>query len=329
MPSLELNGVDRMNGKKFRVGIVGCGSIADNAHLPILTQMDDVELVGVIAKHIESAERSKERYGIRKAVESLDSLIDLGLDAAFVLSPKENHPEHVIKLLEAGVDVFSEKPMGCCLGDMARQVEVAEKTGRTLMIGFNRRYAPVYRKAKDAYGDLSPDVIIAQKNRPASEYRATLENAIHMVDLLRWFCGECRDVQAISKCTDRFYETLTTAQLQFENGTVGMLVADRASGQWMETFQMHGHNKSVIVDCPDTVTIVDHEESHTTTMTPLAMGWAQVADKMGFRAEDEHFFDCLRLGKKPLTDGGDAFKSHELMNRILKAAGLPDLERNI
>lgn len=318
-----------MSDKKFRVGVVGCGSIADNAHLPILTQMDDVELVGVIAEHIENAEKSRGRYGIEKAVENLDQLIDLGLDAAFVLSPKECHPEHVIKLLEAGVDVFSEKPMGCCLSDMAKQVEVAEKTGKILMIGFNRRYAPVYQKAKQVYGELSPDVIVAQKNRPASEYRATLENAIHMVDLLRWFCGECKDVQAISKFTDKYYETLTTAQLKFENGTVGMLVADRASGQWTETFQMHGHNRSVLVDCPDTVTIVDKDELHTTTMTPLAMGWAQVADKMGFRAEDEHFFDCLRTGKKPLTDGADAFKSHELMNRILKAAGLPDLESKI
>jgi len=315
-----------MNKKVFRVGVVGCGSIADNAHLPILTQMDDVELVGVVAKHIESAEQAKNRYGIKHAVENVDTLIDLGLDAAFVLSPKECHPEHVVKLLNAGIDVFSEKPMGCCLCDMEKQVDAAEKSGKTLMIGFNRRYAPVYHKAKEAYGNTSPDVIVAQKNRPASEYRATLENAIHMVDLLRWFCGECKDVQAISKFNDPFYETLTTAQLQFENGTVGMLVADRASGQWTETFQMHGHNKSVIVDCPDTVTIVDKEQMHVTTMTPLAMGWAQVSDKMGFRAEDEHFFDCLKTQKKPLTDGADAFKSHQLMNRILKVAGLPDLE---
>jgi len=106
-----------------------------------------------------------------------------------------------------------------------------------------------------------------------------------------------------------------------------MLVADRASGQWTETFQMHGHNKSVLVDCPDNVTVVDHEMSHTTTMTPLAMGWAQVQDKMGFRAEVEHFFDCLRTGKEFLTSAEDAYKTHELMHRILKAAGLPDLEK--
>lgn len=53
-----------------------------------------------------------------------------------------------------------------------------------------------------------------------------------------------------------------------------MLVADRASGQWVETLEMHGHNKSVLVNCPDTITITDGQQSHTTSMTPLAYGWA-------------------------------------------------------
>ena len=312
--------------RKFRVGIVGCGSIAENAHLPILSAMDNVELVGVCALHRENAELAASRYGIGRAVQDIDGLLKFDIDSAFVLSPKECHKEHVIKLLSAGIDVFSEKPMGCSLNEMAEQVEVSKKSGKALMIGFNRRYAPVYRKAKEVYGDASPDVIIAQKNRPASEYRATLENAIHMVDLLRFFCGECDDLEAISKFTDPYYETLTTAQMHFTNGTVGMLVADRASGQWTETFQMHGLNKSVIVDCPDSVTVVDHDGMHTTSMTPLAMGWAQVADKMGFRAEDEHFFECLENGSDFLTNAEDAFKTHELMNRVLKKAGLPDLE---
>ena len=312
--------------KKYRVGFIGSGSIAEIAHFPILAAREDVEMVGVVSKHLESAMKAKRKYAIEHAVESIDKLIDLKLDCAFVLSPKECHAEHVVRLLNESIDVFCEKPLGTNLKEMGAMVEASEKTGRMLMIGFNRRYAPVYRKAKEAYGTLSPDVIIAQKNRPASEYRATLENAIHMVDLLRYFCGECSNVQALSKFTDPHFETLTTAQMQFCNGTVGMLVADRASGQWVETLEMHGHGKSVHVNCPDHVTVVDAEQSHTTTMTPLAMGWARVEDKMGFKAEDDHFFECLRTGAIPLTNAEDAFKTHELMHRILRSAGLPDLE---
>ena len=119
-----------------------------------------------------------------------------------------------------------------------------------------------------------------------------------MVDILRYFCGECTKVEANSKFTDPLYETLTTAQLQFENGSVAMLVADRASGQWVETLEMHG----------------------------LAYGWANVIDKMGFTQEVDHFFQCLKEDKQPLTSGADAYKTQELMHRILTTAGLPGLE---
>ncbi|QAT50047.1 Gfo/Idh/MocA family oxidoreductase [Caproiciproducens sp. NJN-50] len=312
--------------KKFRVGLIGVGSIAHIAHLPILAARDDVEMVGAIAKEIEDVQECQKSYAIEHAAHDIGELIDLGLDCAFVLSPKDVHAEQVVRLLQEGIDVFCEKPMGMTLKEAAAMADAAEKSGKKLMIGFNRRYAPVYRKAKEAMGRSAPDVLVAQKNRPASEYRATLENAVHMVDILRYFCGECTRVEAYSKFTDPMYETLTTAQLQFENGSVAMLVADRASGQWMETLEMHGQNKSIQVTCPDTVTITDQEQFHTTSMTPLAYGWAKVTDKMGFTQEDGHFFDCLKNNRQPLTNGADAYKTQELMHRILTAAGLPGLE---
>lgn len=312
--------------KKFRVGVIGTGAIAQIAHLPILAAREDVELAGVMAKHLENAKRAKERYAFDHAAETLEELIGLGLDCAFVLSPKTVHPEQVKELLNAGLNVFCEKPLAMTLREADEMAELSTKTGKTLMVGFNRRFAPVYRKAKEAYGELAPDVIIVQKNRPASEYRATLENAIHMVDLMRYLSGECVKVEACAKFTDPYYETLVTAQLRFENGTVGLLAADRASGQWVETMEMHGHNRSVYVNAPDSVTVVDNEQSHRTTMTPLAMGWARVEDKLGFEPAVSHFFNCLRTGQKPLTCAEDAYKTHELMHRILKAAGLPALD---
>ena len=313
-------------GKKYRVGVSGGGSIAHIAHLPILAARSDVEMVGAFAEHIESVQKVQRNYAIQNAVHNMDELLELELDCAFVLSPKTVHAEQVVHLLNSGVDVFCEKPMGMTLKEAYNMADTAARTGRKLMIAFNRRYAPVYRKAKEVYGTLSPDVLIAQKNRPASEYRATLENAIHMVDILRYFCGECVKVEACSKFADPLYETLTTAQLQFENGSVAMLVADRASGQWVETLEMHGHNRSVFVNCPDTITVTDGEQSHTTSMTPLAYGWAKVIDKMGFSQEVDHFFHCLTQNKQPLTSGSDAYKTQELMHRILITAGLPGLD---
>ncbi len=318
-----------MADKKLRIGVIGVGYVSKNNFLPVLPRFDDVEFVGLMAKSLENAKRAQRLCGAEKVVGTLEELVSLGLDCAFVLTPKEAHAEQISFLLNAGLDVYSEKPMATTLKDAAHVAELAEKTGRKLMIGFNRRYAPVCQKAKEVYSVRIPDVIMAQKNRPATEYRATLENAIHIVDLMRFFGGEVTDVNAISKFDDPYYETFTTAQLRFESGASGILIADRSSGQWEETIEIHGGNRSVMIKMPDSVTVTDAQEQHTTEMTPLAMGWAKSEDKLGFSYAIRHFLDCVKEGKTPLTNAADAYKTHELLDRILRSAGLPGMDEGV
>lgn len=312
--------------EKLRVGVIGTGYVSRNNYLPVLAQTGDIEFVGVMAKNYENALRAAKSFGAERAAASIEELVDLGLDCAFVLTPKQVHAQQVSFLLQHGVDVFCEKPMATTLRDCAAVAELSEKTGRTLMIGFNRRYAPVVTAAKEAWNGGAPDVIIAQKNRPQTEYHATLENAVHMIDLMRYFCGEARDVKALSKYQDRDYETFTTALIEFENGSSGLLVADRSAGQWEESIEMHGGNQTVLVHMPESLTVVDGEQRHTTELTPLAMGWAKSEDKLGFSYAIRHFFDCIRTGTAPITNPQDAYKTHELLNRVLLSAGLPGME---
>lgn len=312
--------------EKLRVGVIGTGYVSKNNYLPVLAQTEDIEFVGVMAKNFENAVRAARSFGAQQAVDSIEKLVDLGLDCAFVLTPKQVHAEQVTFLLNHGVDTFCEKPMATTLRDCGEIAELSEKTGRKLMIGFNRRYAPVVTAAKEAWKGGMPDVIIAQKNRPQTEYHATLENAVHMIDLMRYYCGEAKDVKALSKYTDRDYETFTTAQIEFESGSSGLLIADRSAGQWEESIEMHGGNRTVLIHMPESLTVVDSEQRHTTELTPLAMGWAKSEDKLGFSYAVRHFFDCIRNNTAPLTNPQDAYKTHELLNRVLLSAGLPCME---
>ena len=116
--------------KKYRVGLIGVGSIAHIAHLPILAARTDVEMVGAFAEHIESVQRTQKSYAIQSAVHNMDELLDLGLDCAFVLSPKTVHAQQVVRLLEAGVDVFCEKPMGMTLKEAYSMADAAARTGK-------------------------------------------------------------------------------------------------------------------------------------------------------------------------------------------------------
>ena len=315
-----------MGEKRLRVGVIGAGYVAKNNYLPILARTEGIEIAGILAGHYENAVRAAKTFGAGQAVDSIGKLADLGLDCAFVLTPKELHAEQVSFLLRHGVDTFCEKPMATTMRDAETLTELTEKTGRKLMIGFNRRFAPVIAEAKRALNGAAPDVIVAQKNRPQTEYHATLENAVHMVDLLRYFCGEAAEVHAVARFQNPDYETFTTAQIRFENGSAGLLAAARSAGQWEETLEMHGGNRTILVRMPESVTVADGREKHTMELTPLAMGWAKSEDRLGFTAAAAHFFDCVRQDRTPLTCPQDALKTHALLNRILRSAGLPAME---
>lgn len=307
----------------MRVGVLGTGYVAINNYLPILSGMDDVEIAAILSGHIENAQKAAKRFGAMKAVSTIEELVDEGVDCAFVLTPKDLHFEHVSFLLNKGIPTYCEKPLATDLRDCRELARMSEATKTMLMVGFNRRFAPVVQAAKEVWGDTKPDVIIAQKNRPETEYHATLENAVHMVDILRFFGGEAREVHALAKYNDPDYETFTTAMIEFECGSSGMLIADRSAGQWEETIELHGGNKTVIVNMPESLTVIDKDKKTTVEMTPLSMGWAKSEERMGFSNATSFFIDCVRNGTRPEPDAADAVLTHELLDRILEDAGLP------
>lgn len=306
----------------IRVAVIGVGSIAKSVHLPILLE-SECRIESVMSKTGVTAREVARRFNIPHVLTSVD---EVDADCAFVLTPKDTHAEITLPLLHRGIPVFLEKPMATTLPDAERLVSAAERSGTLLMIGFDRRYMPVYEALKAAWSDRPPDVIVAEKNRPGTEYRATLENAIHMVDLLRWVCGEAVDVSAASQFEDPYRETSCVAQIRFPR-TLAVLVANRSCGQWMERIASYGGGKSVFVEAPERMTVTDGREAHETSLTPLAMGWASVLDRLGFRQEVAEFFRAVRDGGPVRTSARDALETHRLMHRILDAAGLPGMER--
>jgi virulence factor len=303
-----------------RVAVIGVGSIAKSVHLPLLTG-SECEVVGVMSRSGTTAEAVARQFNVPKVYRSID---EVDADCAFVLTPKDTHAPIATALLKRGIPVFLEKPIATSLKDAEAVLEVAERSKTLLMIAFNRRYAPVYEALKREWADRAPDVIVAEKNRPGTEYRATLENAIHMVDLMRWLCGEAQEVMAAAQFTDPHYETSCIAQIRFPH-TMGVLVANRTCGQWMERIETFGGGRSVIAEAPEKFTIVDGKQVHETFLTPLAMGWASTQDRLGFRQEVEDFLRVVKHGGEVRTPARDALETHRLVSRILEAAGLPGL----
>lgn len=312
----------------LKVGVVGAGNIASIAQLPTLVQREDVILQALVSRR-EDPSSLQRRWGFAHVYRTVeDMLASEQLDAVFVLTPRSEHVAAVESALRAGVDVFCEKPLATSTSDAVRLAQLADEHDRVLMVGLNRRFAPVYVAAREAFGAAGASFCVAQKNRAGSEYRATFENAIHMVDLLRWFCGgDVVDVSAASAGTDPWEEDGTAALVRFSTGNTGVLVAARAAGAWGEKLDAYGQRRSAEVIAPDSVAVTVDGVRTVRAMSPEAFGWATATETFGFANAVRHFLDRVQDRQQPLTSGWEAAKTQQLLDQILAAAGLPTEEQ--
>ena len=317
-----------MNTTRLRVGVVGAGNIATIAQLPTLVQRDDVELAALVSRR-EDPSSLVRRWGFNTAYKTVEDMLDSQeLDAVFVLTPRSEHAHAVQLCLSRDVDVFCEKPLAPATNEAERLADLADERGRILMVDFNRRYAPVYTAGREVFGTKGATFCVAQKNRPGSEYRATFENAIHMVDLLRWYCGgEPEHVAAHAAGDDPWEEDGVAATVRFSTGNTGVLMAARTAGAWNEKLDAYGDGKSVEVRAPETVSTTVKGVTTSRELSAEAYGWATATDTLGFSAAVHHFLDRVADRTQPLTSGREAVHTQRLLDQILAASGLPTEEQ--
>ena len=144
---------------KVRVGVIGCGGIANGKHLPALKALPNVKMVAFCDLIRERAEKALKEYGAEgaKVYDTYEELVaDPTIDVVHVLTPNKAHAPISIAAMEAGKDVMCEKPMAKTAADARAMVECAKRTGKTLTIGYQNRFRPdsLYLKKCCEAGDL-------------------------------------------------------------------------------------------------------------------------------------------------------------------------------
>lgn len=141
-----------MADRVVRVGIIGCGGIANGKHLPSLHKLPNVQIVAFCDIVEAKAAAAAKAYGVPGAAVCTDYrelLKDGSIEAVHVLTPNREHAEITIAALNAGKHVMCEKPMAKTAEEARRMEAAAEVSGRKLCIGYQHRYKPQSRYAKD------------------------------------------------------------------------------------------------------------------------------------------------------------------------------------
>lgn len=129
--------------KKLNVGIIGCGGIGTEKHMPSLAKLKQVEMVAFCDILFEKAHHAAQKFGARDAKvydDFTDLLKDENIDVIHVCTPNDSHADITVASLEAGKHVMCEKPMAKTAAEARRMVETARRTGKKLSIGYQNRF---------------------------------------------------------------------------------------------------------------------------------------------------------------------------------------------
>ena len=131
-----------------KVGIIGCGKIAQVRHIPEYLDNPNAKLTGLYDLNLQRAKELAEKYDC-KSYESVEEMLaDPEIDAVSVCVANHVHAEITIAALKAGKHVLCEKPMATKLKDCLMMVDTAEQMSKKLMIGQNQRFAKAHAEAK-------------------------------------------------------------------------------------------------------------------------------------------------------------------------------------
>jgi myo-inositol 2-dehydrogenase / D-chiro-inositol 1-dehydrogenase len=218
----------RERGQPVIVGVIGCGWVTENRHLPTLQDLPEVRIAAVAEINPERLKRVADRFQIRRRYLDFSALLDdSDIDAVAVCVPAEFHAEVALAALDAGKHVFIEKPLTLNLEESERLIARAAQSPRKVMVGFNLRWHRLVRQAREMIqrGTLGrPESIRTVftngirysenqpgwKKRRASGGGALFDQAVHHFDLWRFLLqSEVEEVFATSRSGEWEDETAT------------------------------------------------------------------------------------------------------------------------
>ena len=277
----------------LRVGIIGCGRIAQRRHAPEYAADPDVEIVGYYDRRADRARALADVFGGRLYTSVEELLADPSIDAVSVCVANNAHAEVTIAALRAGKHVLCEKPMATNIEDCLRMIEAAKETGKYLMIGQNQRVNRGHIKAKEliksgaigkvlsfktTFGHGGPEFWCADEgtkdiwffDKNVASMGAMADLGIHKTDLIQFLLDD-----RITEVTARLF----TADKRDSRGELidlednGMCIYKMASGvfgtmavSW--TYYGEEDNSTKIYGTKGYMTIYDHPEFTLEIITP-------------------------------------------------------------
>lgn len=302
---------------KVKAAVIGTGYLG-RQHVRVLSQLADVELVGVVDKNLETARAVAAEFSTR-AYDSHRALSDQ-VSAVTLATPTREHASIGIDLLARGVDVLVEKPIASSLAEADALIEAASRRRRILQVGHLERFNPAVLEARK----LLTTPLFFEVHRlgvftaRSLDIDVVSDLMIHDLDLvLDFVASPVERVSAVGLpiLTDKV--DIANARIEFANGCVANVTASRVSTEKVRKLRFFQKNQYVSLDFSRQDVVVLSVENRPAGELPLILPRRiETARTEPLKAELESFLESVRTRRPPAVSAESSRAALALAHRV-------------
>jgi len=294
-----------------RVGVIGVGYLGQH-HARIFSGLDGVELVGVADTETIKAGEIADKYGCRSFAEYADLI--KACDALSIVTPTTTHHAIAMKCLNAGKDLFIEKPITESLEEAKDIIEAAEKKGLILQIGHLERYNPAIIAAAGMI--KAPKFIEAERLSPflgrGIDVDVTLDLMIHDIDIvLSIVNSKLKEIRATGDSVMTGKIDVVKAWLEFENGCKALITASRLATEKTRKLRIYQNDSYISVDYQS-----QEVRRYFKKTNGISFDVVKPENKEPLKEELRDFISCVLNRKRPMVSGKEAMDALEIVLKI-------------
>jgi polar amino acid transport system substrate-binding protein len=285
------------------IGFIGAGSFAQKFLIPFARQ--EGGLLSVVTSRGVTAKSVGEKFRFRSySTDARDVLVDPAVNTVFIATRHDTHAAFATAALKAGKDVFVEKPLALREDELAQILEVAnQQTDSRLMVGYNRRFSPLGRQARQIFRRAAGPLLINYRVNagflPKEHWTQTEEGGgrilgevCHFVDFMQYLAGsDPIAVYALSVAANNAQmpdQDNVVISLRFKNGSIGQIsylaCGDKLLGK--ERIEIFGDGQVFVID---DFRVAEHYAGGTRRKIK--------SPGKGYQEEVEVFLRAVRQGK--------------------------------
>jgi UDP-N-acetylglucosamine 3-dehydrogenase len=303
--------------KKLGLAVIGTGFWGRN-HVRILNSIKDAKVVGICDTDLKRAKQVGTRYEIEYC-RNLDEILSRrDVNAVTICTPTTTHKDVADKAIEAGKDVFIEKPLASTSQEARKLLSFAKRRRVRVAVGFVERYNPAvgYIKKLIDKKELGKIILITARRVTRWPIRigdvgVTKDSAIHDIDVMRYLVGgNVKTVYArVGRLVHRF-EDFSEMLLNFSGGEVGFIDANWLTPRKIRKLTITGSEATATIDYVTQETVIEDSKR---SIVP------RIKFEEPLRLELKNFVQSILSGKQPSASGEDGLKALEVCEAALKS----------